>query len=61
MEKIRTADYYCDDNDCDFWQGYIGPENIYDARQRVIRHHKKTGHIVHFVITTEYVYGEEST
>lgn len=55
-EKYRVADFSCEN--CDFEEECIFGPNINAARQRVIRHHQKTGHTVTLCIQTIYTYKE---
>ena len=58
-DKYRTAEWNCTFlNCCEGEEALFGERDIRNGKQRAIRHHKKTGHPVVFVISTTYEYGD---
>ena len=56
----RTAEWYCTHFNCEEGEELLcGKNEIRNAKQRAIRHHKKTGHCVHFIVSTISTYGKE--
>ncbi len=55
--KYRSAEMFCKDDECDFFEESIyNDDEIINARKRAIYHAKKTGHSVRFLITSHYEY-----